>query len=75
MDDGAEGVWKGLKLLIRGLCEFPETVMDLFEWLGRKVLRHVFRVKKEVGYWTAMPIGLCFIVLVGMAGFLIAVAL
>ena len=38
MDDGAEVVWKGIKLLIRGICEFPDTVMDVFEWIGRKVL-------------------------------------
>ena len=74
MDDGAEVVWKGLKVLIRGICEFPDTVMDVFEWIGRKVLRHVFRVKKEVGYWVAMPAGLCSIVLICIAGFLIATA-
>ncbi|TWI46880.1 hypothetical protein IQ22_04452 [Pseudomonas duriflava] len=44
-------------------------------WLGRKVLRYVFRVKKEVSYWVAMAAGLGSIVLIGMADLMIAVAL
>ncbi|RRW40667.1 hypothetical protein EGJ52_21190 [Pseudomonas luteola] len=75
MDDGAEVVWKGLKVLIRGLCEFPDTVMDLFEWIGRKVLRYVFRVKQEINYWVAMAAGLCSTVLICIVGLLIDVAL
>ena len=75
MDDGAEVVWKGIKLLIRGLCEFPEVVIDLFEWLGRKVLRHVLRVKQEVTGWAAILVCLCSTVLICMVGLLIDVAL
>ncbi|WP_434136920.1 hypothetical protein JQR88_25485 (plasmid) [Pseudomonas luteola] len=72
MDDGAEVVWKGFKVLIRGLCEFPDIVMDLLEWIGRKVLRQVFRVKKEVSFWIAMPVGLCSVGLIGVVGLMIA---
>ncbi len=59
----------------KGLCEFPDVVMDLFEWLGRKVLRHALRVKQEVTCWAAMAAGLCSTVLICMVGLLIDVAL
>lgn len=75
MDDGAEVVWKGLKVLIRGICEFPDTVMDVFEWLGRKALRHALQAKQEVTCWAAILVGLCSTVLICMVGLLIDVAL
>jgi hypothetical protein len=59
MDDGADIVVRGFKLFFRMVLECSGQALEVFDWVGRMVLKYVFRVKKEVSFWKAVPVGIC----------------